>query len=220
MHVLPNVNPVHQVTIIPRGRAGGFTEPLPQEDQMYGTKKEMLETIIMALGGRVAEELIMDDISTGASNDLERVTNIARAMVTKYGMSEKMGPMVYGDSDDEVFLGNSITTKKNYSEEIAYEIDKEVREIVENAYAQCKRILNENMDKLHYVAKGLLLYETLDADQFIQAFNEELSLDEKAVFEKRDKETKLDNETEKTDSQKSNLDNSKIEKFRLPEDEN
>ena len=223
MHVLPNVNPVHQVTIIPRGRAGGFTEPLPQEDQMYGTKKEMLETIIMALGGRVAEELIMDDISTGASNDLERVTNIARAMVTKYGMSEKMGPMVYGDSDDEVFLGNSITTKKNYSEEIAYEIDKEVREIVENAYAQCKRILNENMDKLHYVAKGLLLYETLDANQFIQAFNEELSLDEKAVFEKRDKETKLDNhnnETEKTDSQKSNLDNSKIEKFRLPEDEN
>ena len=161
MNILPNVSPVHQVTIIPRGRAGGFTEPLPQEDQMYGTKNEMLETIVMALGGRVAEELIMDDISTGASNDLERVTAIARAMVTKYGMSEKMGPMVYGDSDDEVFLGNSITTKKNYSEEIAYEIDKEVREIVENAYAECKRILKENMDKLHYVAKGLLLYDCL-----------------------------------------------------------
>ena len=190
MHILPNVSPVHQVTIIPRGRAGGFTEPLPKEDQMYGTKNEMLETIVMALGGRVAEELIMDDISTGASNDLERVTATARAMVTKYGMSEKMGPMVYGDSDDEVFLGNSITTKKNYSEEIAYEIDKEVRRIVEEAYENCKQILNDNMDKLHYVAKGLLLYETLDADQFIKAFNEELSLDEKEVFKRIETEVK------------------------------
>ena len=199
MHILPNVSPVHQVTIIPRGRAGGFTEPLPKEDQMYGTKNEMLETIVMALGGRVAEELIMDDISTGASNDLERVTATARAMVTKYGMSEKMGPMVYGDSDDEVFLGNSITTKKNYSEEIAYEIDKEVRRIVEEAYANCKQILNDNMDKLHYVAKGLLLYETLDADQFIKAFNEELSLDEKEVFKRIETEVK--------------------EEFKLPEDE-
>ena len=203
MHVLPNVSPVHQVTIIPRGRAGGFTEPLPQEDQMYGTKNEMLETIVMALGGRVAEELIMDDISTGASNDLERVTAIARAMVTKYGMSEKMGPMVYGDSEDEVFLGNSITTKKNYSEEIAYEIDKEIRKIVENAYAECKRILNENMDKLHYVAKGLLLYETLDSDQFIQAFDEKLSLDEKAVFAKRE-ESRVVLDTEKEIQEESN----------------
>ena len=200
MHILPNVSPVHQVTIIPRGRAGGFTEPLPKEDQMYGTKNEMLETIVMALGGRVAEELIMDDISTGASNDLERVTATARAMVTKYGMSEKMGPMVYGDSDDEVFLGNSITTKKNYSEEIAYEIDKEVRRIVEEAYENCKQILNDNMDKLHYVAKGLLLYETLDADQFIKAFNEELSLDEKEVFKRIETEVKE-------------------EDFKLPEDE-
>lgn len=223
MHVLPNVSPVHQVTIIPRGRAGGFTEPLPKEDQMYGTKNEMLETIVMALGGRVAEELIMDDISTGASNDLERVTNIARSMVTKYGMSEKMGPMVYGDSDDEVFLGNSITTKKNYSEEIAYEIDKEVRQIVENAYEQCRRILNENMDKLHYVAKGLLLYETLDANQFMQAFNEELSLDEKAVFEKKEetKSTfdKINLKKDENDTE-SKLDTSKSEEFKLPDDEN
>lgn len=225
MNILPNVSPVHQVTIIPRGRAGGFTEPLPQEDQMYGTKNEMLETIVMALGGRVAEELIMDDISTGASNDLERVTAIARAMVTKYGMSEKMGPMVYGDSDDEVFLGNSITTKKNYSEEIAYEIDKEVREIVENAYAECKRILKENMDKLHYVAKGLLLYETLDSEQFMQAFNEELSLDEKDVFAKRE-ESKVvidieeDIQEESNEEEKNNLNNSKLDEFKLPEDDN
>ena len=225
MHVLPNVSPVHQVTIIPRGRAGGFTEPLPQEDQMYGTKNEMLETIVMALGGRVAEELIMDDISTGASNDLERVTAIARAMVTKYGMSEKMGPMVYGDSEDEVFLGNSITTKKNYSEEIAYEIDKEIRKIVENAYAECKRILNENMDKLHYVAKGLLLYETLDSDQFIQAFDEKLSLDEKAVFAKREEsrvvlDTEKEIQEESNNAEKTNLEDSKLNEFKLPEDEN
>ena len=225
MHVLPNVSPVHQVTIIPRGRAGGFTEPLPQEDQMYGTKNEMLETIVMALGGRVAEELIMDDISTGASNDLERVTAIARAMVTKYGMSEKMGPMVYGDSDDEVFLGNSITTKKNYSEEVAYEIDQEVRSIVENAYADCKRILNENMDKLHYVAKGLLLYETLDSEQFVQAFNEELSLDENDVFAKREESKVVVDDEEYTDKEsneedKTNLDKSKLDEFKLPEDDN
>ena len=221
MHVLPNVSPVHQVTIIPRGRAGGFTEPLPKEDQMYGTKNEMLETIVMALGGRVAEELIMDDISTGASNDLERVTNTARAMVTKYGMSEKMGPMVYGDSDDEVFLGNSITTKKNYSEEIAYEIDKEVRSIVENAYEECKRILKENMAKLHYVAKGLLLYETLDAEQFIQAFNETLSLDEKDVFAKKD-QVKVDLDKDKHNSQKQKDESLKLkeDEFKLPEDEN
>ena len=167
----------------------------------------------------------MDDISTGASNDLERVTAIARAMVTKYGMSEKMGPMVYGDSDDEVFLGNSITTKKNYSEEIAYEIDKEVREIVENAYAECKRILKENMDKLHYVAKGLLLYETLDSEQFMQAFNEELSLDEKDVFAKKE-ESKVvidieeDIQEESNEEEKNNLNNSKLDEFKLPEDDN
>ena len=186
MHVLEHVSPVHQVTIIPRGRAGGFTEPLPQEDQMYGTKNEMKETIIMALGGRVAEELIMEDISTGASNDLERVTSIARAMVTKYGMSEKLGPMVYGDSDEEVFLGNSISTKKNYSEEIAYEIDKEVRDIVEVAYAKCRKILTDYSAELDYVAKGLLAYETLDAEQFIKAFNQELPLDKGDLVEKSD----------------------------------
>jgi len=225
MHILPNVSPVHQVTIIPRGRAGGFTEPLPKEDQMYGTKNEMLETIVMALGGRVAEELIMEDISTGASNDLERVTAIARAMVTKYGMSEKMGPMVYGDSDDEVFLGNSITTKKNYSEEIAFEIDKEVRDIVENAYAECKQILNENMAKLHYVAKGLLLYETLDSAQFVEAFNEELSLDEKDVFAKKEESKVIidddeDTQEEPNEEEKVSLRKSKLEEFKLPEDDN
>ena len=187
MHVLEHVNPVHQVTIIPRGRAGGFTEPLPQEDQMYGTKNEMKETIIMALGGRVAEELIMEDISTGASNDLERVTSIARAMVTKYGMSEKLGPMVYGDSDEEVFLGNSI-----------YEIDKEVRDIVETAYEKCRKILTDYSAQLDYVAKGLLAYETLDSEQFIKAFNQELPLD-KGVLNENTDESSLTEEEVKVD---------------------
>lgn len=181
MHVLPHVSPVHQVTIIPRGRAGGFTEPLPKEDQMYGTKKEMKETIIMALGGRVAEELVLDDISTGASNDLERVTQTARAMVTKYGMSTKLGPMVFGESQNEVFLGNSFGSERNYSEEVAFEIDKEIKRIVDVAYKECKRILEENMDRLDYVAQGLLIYETLDSEQFIKAFNKELPLEKPEV---------------------------------------
>ncbi|MBQ3422789.1 MAG: ATP-dependent zinc metalloprotease FtsH, partial [Romboutsia sp.] len=137
-HLLPNVSPVHQVTIVPRGRAGGFTMQLPVEDKFYATKNEMKENIVVLLGGRVAEELTLDDISTGASNDLERVSATARNMVTKYGMSEKLGPMTFGDSDDEVFLGNSFASKKNYSEEVAYEIDKEIGRIVDESYKQTK----------------------------------------------------------------------------------
>ena len=176
-HVLPHVSPVHQVTIVPRGRAGGFTMQLPVEDKFYATKNEMKENIVVLLGGRVAEELTLDDISTGASNDLERVSATARNMVTKYGMSEKLGPMTFGDSDDEVFLGNSFASKKNYSEEVAYEIDKEIGRIVDESYKQTKKILQDNMDRLEYVAKALLVYETLDAEQFLKAFNKELPLD-------------------------------------------
>ena len=176
-HVLPNVSPVHQVTIVPRGRAGGFTMQLPVEDKFYATKNEMKENIVVLLGGRVAEELTLDDISTGASNDLERVSATARNMVTKYVMSEKLGPMTFGDSDDEVFLGNSFASKKNYSEEVAYEIDKEIGRIVDESYKQTKKILQDNMDRLEYVAKALLVYETLDAEQFVKAFNKELPLE-------------------------------------------
>lgn len=176
-HVLPHVSPVHQVTIVPRGRAGGFTMQLPVEDKFYATKNEMKENIVVLLGGRVAEELTLDDISTGASNDLERVSATARNMVTKYGMSEKLGPMTFGDSDDEVFLGNSFASKQNYSEEVAYEIDKEIGRIVDESYKQTKKILQDNMDRLEYVAKALLVYETLDAEQFLKAFNKELPLD-------------------------------------------
>ncbi|MGL6106369.1 ATP-dependent zinc metalloprotease FtsH [Romboutsia sp.] len=176
-HVLTYASPVHQVTIVPRGRAGGFTMQLPIEDKFYATKKEMKENIIVLLGGRVAEELILDDISTGASNDLERVAATARNMVTKYGMSSKLGPMTFGDGDDEVFLGNSFATKRNYSEEVASEIDKEIRRIVESSHRETKKVLQENMDSLEYVAQSLLIYETLDAEQFIKAFNKELPLD-------------------------------------------
>ena len=225
MHILKNVNPVHQVTIVPRGRAGGFTEPLPKEDQMYGTKKEMEETIIMALGGRVAEELVLDDISTGASNDLERVTQTARAMVTKYGMSEKLGPMVFGDNEDEVFLGNSFTSKRNYSEEVAFEIDKEIKRIVDVAYKECRRILQDNMDRLDYIAQALLVYETLDSEQFVKAFNKELPLDvstddlattaevvdkgEKLITEETNNDDKL--VTEDTNENINDLKNDKFE---------
>ena len=178
-HVLPHVSPVHQVTIVPRGRAGGFTMQLPVEDKFYATKNEMKENIIVLLGGRVAEELTLDDISTGASNDLERVSATARQMVTKYGMSSKLGPMTFGDGEEEVFLGNSIGSKRNYSEEVAFEIDKEIKDIVNVAYKNTKQLLTDNMDRLEYVAQALLIYETLDADQFIKAFNKELSLDPK-----------------------------------------
>ena len=175
-HVLEHVSPVHQVTIVPRGRAGGFTMQLPVEDKFYATKNEMKENIIVLLGGRVAEELVLDDISTGASNDLERVSATARAMVTKYGMSSKLGPMTFGDSNDEVFLGNSFGSKQNYSEEVASEIDREISALVDASYKKTKKLLQDNMDRLEYVAQALLVHETLDASQFLQAFNKELSL--------------------------------------------
>ena len=197
-HVLPHVSPVHQVTIVPRGRAGGFTMQLPVEDKFYATKNEMKENIVVLLGGRVAEELTLDDISTGASNDLERVSATARNMVTKYGMSEKLGPMTFGDSDDEVFLGNSFASKQNYSEEVAYEIDKEIGRIVDESYKQTKKILQDNMDRLVYVAKALLVYETLDAEQFLKAFNKELPLD--VLETKKDDETNNSEAIEKKET--------------------
>ncbi len=167
--LLPNTDPVHQVTIIPRGRAGGFTMVLPKEDKYYATKTEMKEQIIHLLGGRVAEQLVLHDISTGASNDLERATNIARGMVTKYGMSENLGPINYS-GEDEIFLGRDFSTRRNYSEEIASKIDKEVRLIVEEGYRTAEKLLTENIEKLHRVANKLLEVETLNAEEFEAVF--------------------------------------------------
>lgn len=181
--LLPGADPVHQVTIIPRGRAGGFTMTLPTEDKYYTTKTDMEEKLVELLGGRVAEKLVLDDISTGAQNDLERVSQIARAMVTKFGMSEKLGAMAFGDSSDEVFLGRDMTTRRNYSEELASEIDREIRRFVDEAYEMTEKLLSENIEILHNVAKALLKFETLDAKQFEQAFNNELDLSEESLEE-------------------------------------
>lgn len=158
-------SPVHQISIIPRGMAGGFTMSLPDEDVNYQTKNDMIGEITTLLGGRVAEQLVLDDISTGASNDLERATKIARNMVTKYGFSEKLGPVVYGEQA-EVFLGRDFTQSRNYSEQIATDIDEEIKDIVEKCYVDCTNILTEHLDKLHEVAEALMKKEKLDEEEF------------------------------------------------------
>ena len=166
---------VHQVSIIPRGQAGGYTMSLPEKDKSYVSKKEMAENIIVLLGGRVAEKLILDDISTGASNDLERATSTARNMVTRYGFSDNLGPVVYGRGDHEVFLGRDYTNTPDYSENVAAEIDKEIRSIVEDAFIKAENILNEHMDKLHLVAKYLMLHEKIDGTNFEKLMTGELT---------------------------------------------
>ena len=157
---------VHQISIIPAGRAGGYTLYLPKEDRDYMSKGEMEGNIVSLLGGRVAEALTLDDISTGASNDIQRATDIARSMVTKYGMSENLGPIVYGENQEEVFLGMSMTHSRNYSEKVASEIDAEVRKIIDKAYKKTEQILNDNMQKLVFIAEYLVTHEIMDEDQF------------------------------------------------------
>ncbi|MDU5069770.1 ATP-dependent zinc metalloprotease FtsH [Finegoldia magna] len=162
---------VHMITIIPRGRAGGFTAYLPQEDAKFMTKRQMQHKLISLLGGRAAEEVVLDDISTGASNDIERATKIAHAMVTKYGMSKRLGPMMYGGDDSEVFLGEELGKNKQYSDKIAYEIDSEMREIIDEAYNKALNILNENIDLLHALANRLLEKETIGQEEFEAIFD-------------------------------------------------
>ncbi|MDB8750938.1 ATP-dependent zinc metalloprotease FtsH [Ruminococcus bicirculans] len=166
---------VHQVSIIPRGQAGGFTMSLPVKDKSYVSKNEMYENIVVLLGGRVAEKLILDDISTGASNDLERATATARNMVTRYGFSDNLGPVVYGQGDHEVFLGRDYTNTPSYSDNVAAEIDNEIRTLIESAFTDAEKILNEHMDKLHVVAKYLMKYEKVDGATFEKLMNGELT---------------------------------------------
>lgn len=187
--MLPYTDPVHQVTIVPRGRSGGFTMILPEEDRYYMTKTELKEHMVHLLGGRVSEKLILGDISTGASNDLERVAQIARGMVTKYAMSDRLGAMAFVDPSEEVFLGKDFATKRNYSEEVASIIDEEIKKLVDEAYQTTLKLLEENTDKLHLVAQALLKYETLDAKNYLKAFNGELDLSENEV-EINDEDTK------------------------------
>lgn len=171
---LPKTDPVHQITIIPRGRAGGFTMTLPKEDRSYGTRQGMREQILHLLGGRVAEMLTLEDISTGASNDIQRATDIARDMITKYGFSERLGTVNYSDSE-EVFLGRDFTSSKKYSEEVAAEIDEEIRRMIGECLEDTKEILKCHMTELENVAQALLLVETLDGEQFERLFTGEIT---------------------------------------------
>ncbi len=167
--LLPNADPVHKVSIIPRGRAGGYTLMLPKEERSYATRSELREQLRTLLGGRVAEALVLEEISTGAQNDLERATELARKMICEFGMSEVLGPITFGRRQDtQVFLGRDIARDRNYSEEVAYSIDKEVRRLIEDAYEKTETMLRDNMDKLHLIANALIERETLEASELEQ----------------------------------------------------
>ena len=172
IHQLPTQDPVHQITIIPRGPAGGMTISLPTEDKAYLSKKELEERIAVCLGGRVAEELVLRDVSTGASSDIQKASELARAMVTKYGMSEKLGAIAYGSESDEIFLGRSMAQARTYSEEVAAQIDQEVKSIIEQAHARCRDILTQHRHELDITARYLLDHETMDAQTFDHIFTQ------------------------------------------------
>ena len=167
--VMPNADPVHKVSIIPRGRAGGYTLMLPKEDRNYATRSELKDQLRTLLGGRVAEAVVLEEISTGAQNDLERATELARKMICEFGMSEVLGPITFGRRQDtQVFLGRDISRDRNYSEEVAYSIDKEVRRLIEDAYEKTEELLKEHLDKLHLIAAALIEKETLEAFELEQ----------------------------------------------------
>jgi cell division protease FtsH len=167
-HLLEKTDPVHKVTIVPRGRTGGFTLALPAEDRYFATKSELLDKICFALGGRVAEKLVLNEISTGAQNDLERVTALSRQMIMEFGMSEEMGPLTFGRKQHQVFLGRDLGRERDFSEEVASAIDRESRRLVEECFRRTEELLRKNLDKLHAVAQAVLEQETLDADEFVR----------------------------------------------------
>lgn len=206
---LPETDPVHQITIVPRGRAGGFTMILPTEERFYTTKVDMEEQIVHLLGGRVAESLVLKDISTGASNDIQRATTIARDMVTKYGFSEKLGPVNYS-SGEEVFIGRDFGTKNDFSEETSNEIDAEVKEIIHSSYEHATAILTEHMDKLLEVANALMKLETISGEEFEKLYTGEITADQLAKDNESKELTKADKdqtvEDENIDSDHSELD--------------
>ena len=204
-HMLPSQDPVHQVSIIPSGRALGYTLSLPQEDKYSVYKNEMIDSIAGLLGGRVAEKLVLHDISAGASNDIQRATEIARKMVTQYGMSDTLGPIVFGTGHEEVFLGKEFSQTRNYSEKIAAQIDDEVHAIIEKGYQLAEKILLENMDTLHIIAEYLTKNEIMDRDQFEEAFKPgvtEADLD--AIRDSKRKKSRDENERRRADTTKKN----------------
>ncbi len=194
-----HTDPVKHITIIPAGSAGGVTLSVPTEDRMTSSKKQMIDKIVLALGGRVAEEIVLDDISTGASSDIQHATGIARNMVTRYGMSEKLGTVLYGSehSSDEVFLGRDFSSGKNYSEKTAAEIDDEIRNIINSAYATCKKYLSDNINKLHFVAEFLLKNESMDEEQFKAAMETDNPTieDIEKIAEEKKKKSEAENKT-------------------------
>ena len=202
-HYCKNTDPVKFITIIPAGRAGGVTVSVPEVDTSYNTRGDMIDRIRMSLGGRIAEELIMDDISTGASGDIQQATQIARGMVTRYGMSDRLGTVLYGSGHSEVFLGRDYGTGREYSEQTASIIDEEIQRIVKECYADAKAILTEHIDKLHFVAEYLLAHETMDGDQFAAAMEEGATVEkleaiaaEKAEKSRRDNEARAKHQAE------------------------
>ena len=202
-HYCKNTDPVKLITIIPAGRTGGVTVSVPEQDISYTTRGDMVDRIKLSLGGRIAEELIMDDISTGASSDIQQATKVARNMVTKYGMSAKLGTVLYGSGHSEVFLGRDYGSTKDYSEQTAAAIDEEIQRIINECYEDAKQILSEHIDKLHFVAQYLLKHETMDGDQFAAAMKDgatEEELDaiaaEKAEKSRRDNEARAKREAE------------------------
>jgi len=220
-HLLETQDKVHQISIIPSGRAGGYTLSLPQEDKMYMSKFEMEEEIVSLLGGRVAEKIVIGDITTGASNDIERATKMARGMVTKYGMSDLLGPVVYGTGHDEVFLGKEFSSSRDYSDKIAADIDNEIKSIIEKAYKKAEEILLANRDKLDFTAEYLITHEVMDEDQFALVMTsdnptvEALEELEKAKNEKSDSENKEAVETENNSD-----DNDGAEKYTVKKKDN
>jgi cell division protease FtsH len=170
MKMLPDCDPVHKVSIVARGMAGGYTLTIPEEDQYLQYRNKFKADLASLLGGRAAEEIVFNDVTTGASNDLERATKLARAMVTQYGMSEKLGPLTFGEKEELVFLGREIGEQRNYSEEIARQIDREVRRLIDEAYQTAKRILNANRTILTEIAERLVREETIDAAAFNAMF--------------------------------------------------
>lgn len=201
----PETDPVHMVTIVPRGMAGGFTAYIPEEDRSYMTKGRMKSRLVTLLGGRVAEALVLEDISTGAQNDIERATKIARSMVTHYGMSDKLGPMTYGTDDEEVFVGRDFGRTRNYSEEVAGKIDEEMRSLIDEAYHKAEKIMRENIDRLHRIAQALLEKETITGNEFEALFQgteyseETSSISAEAAVQERDRayEQKVEEKIEK-----------------------
>lgn len=185
-HYLPGQDPVHQVSIIPRGMAGGFTMSLPSEDKSYKAKNDMLDDIVVLLGGRVSEAVFLGDISTGASNDIERATDLARDMVTRYGMSDVLGPVSYSSGNHEVFLGMDYNNTKNYSEAVAGEIDKEITRIMTEGYNRCEKIIKEHSDKIEELSQYLIAHEKIDADDFKSLMDGTLKLDEGETTAKTD----------------------------------